>query len=135
MIRYAIVGIASGILFAILDALISGNPLAQRLHDVYKPMAKTSVNLLAGLVIDLAYGLVMAGAFLLLYQSLPGRAPLLRGISFALLVWFFRVVMSTLAQWMICDVPAGALLYTLFAGLVQMLLLGMLYGLALGRTL
>jgi hypothetical protein len=54
MTRYIIVGIASGILFGILDALINANPLAQRLYDVYKPIARTSVNFVAGILIDLA---------------------------------------------------------------------------------
>ena len=67
MIRYVIVSVASGLLFAILDGLINANPLAQRLYTVYKPIAKTSVNFQAGMVIDLVYGFVMAGAFLLLY--------------------------------------------------------------------
>ena len=72
MTAYIIAGIASGILFGILDGVINANPLAQRLYLVYKPIARTSVNPLAGIAIDLVYGFVMAGVFLLLYQSLPG---------------------------------------------------------------
>jgi hypothetical protein len=73
----------------------------------------------------------MAGIFLLLHASLPGQSGLVKGISFALMVWFFRVVMSAATQWVTFDVPAGALLYTLVAGLGEMLVLGILYGLAL----
>ena len=82
-------------------------------------------------MIDLLYGFVMAGVFLLFYKSLPGEAGLVKGISFALLVWFFRVVMYSASQWMMFSVPTETLLYTLVAGLGEMLILGILYGLTL----
>jgi hypothetical protein len=131
MIRYIIVSVVSGILFSILDGVINANPLAQRLYAVYKPIARTSLNPTAGIVIDLFYGFVMAGVFLLLYHSLPGATGLVKGVSFALLVWFFRVVMSAASQWVMFNVPAQALLYSLGAGLGEMLILGVLYGLTL----
>ena len=131
MLGYILVSIVSGILFAILDGVINANPLAQRLYAVYKPIARTSINPLAGMVIDLAYGFIMAGVFLLLYNNLPGETGLLKGVSFAFLVWFFRVVMSAASQWVMFRVPAQALLYSLVAGFGEMLLLGVLYGLTL----
>jgi hypothetical protein len=72
MIRYIIISLASGVLFGAMDGLINANPLAQRLYQVFKPVAKTSIN-----------------------------------------------------------VPAAALLYTLAAGLCEMLVLGVFYGLTL----
>ena len=131
MTRYIIVSVISGVLFGVLDALVNANPVAQKLYDVYKPIAKTSINPIAGMVIDLVYGFVMAGVFLVLYQSLPGETGLVKGISFALIAWFFRVVMYVATQWMMFEVPAAALLYTLGAGLGEMLILGILYGLTL----
>ena len=131
MIRYIIVSIVSGILFGTMDGLINTNPLAQKLYEVYKPTVKTSINVPAGIIIDLIYGFVMAGVFLLLYRSLLGETGLLKGISFAFLIWFFRVVMSVISGWMMFNVPIGALLYTLMTGLGEMLILGILYGLTL----
>jgi hypothetical protein len=131
MIRYIIVSVVSGILFGILDGVINANPLAQRLYEVYKPIAKTSINPLAGIVIDLVYGFIMAGVFLLLYKSLPGETGLVKGVSLAVLVWFFRVVMYAASQWVMFNVPVEALLYSLVAGLGEMLILGVLYGLTL----
>ena len=131
MIGYIIVSIISGVLFGVLDGVINANPLAQRLYQVYKPIAKTSINPLAGIMIDLVYGFVMAGVFLLLYKSLPGETGLVKGISFAFLVWFFRVVMYTASQWVMFNVPLEALLYSLVTGLGEMLILGVLYGLTL----
>lgn len=131
MVTYITVSLISGILFGILDGLINANPIATSLYKVYKPITKTSINFQAGIVIDLIYGFVMAGAFLLLYQSLPGEIGFVKGISFAILVWFFRVVMYVASQWVMFSVPVSALLYTLAAGLGEMLILGILYGLTL----
>jgi hypothetical protein len=131
MTRYLIVSVVSGILFGILDGAINANPLAQRLYEVYRPIAKTSINPLAGIVIDLAYGFIMAGVFLLLYKSLPGGTGIIKGVSFAFLVWFFRVVMSVASQWVMFNVPVETLLYSLGVGLCEMLVLGLLYGLTL----
>jgi hypothetical protein len=131
MTRYIIVSVVSGILFGTLDGIINANPLAQRLYDVYKPIARTSVNALAGIVIDLAYGFVLAAVFLLLYRSLPGETGWVKGVSFAILAWFFRVVMSVASQWLMFKVPASVLWYMLITGLVEMLILGLLYGFTL----
>ena len=131
MTSYIIVSIISGILFGILDGLINANPMANKLYEVYKPIAKTSINFVAGTIIDIAYGFILAALFLLVYPSLPGEVGLVKGVSFALMAWFFRVVMSVASQWMMFKVPPKALLYTLLAGLGEMLILGILYGLAL----
>jgi hypothetical protein len=134
MTRYIIVSAISGILFGVLDGLINANPLANKLYEVYKPIAKTSVNFVAGMIIDLAYGFILAALFLLVYPSLPGKIGLVKGISFAVMVWFFRVVMNVVSQWMIYNVPLKTLSYTLLAGLGEMLVLGILYGLALSSA-
>lgn len=131
MIRYIIVSIGSGILFGFMDGLINANPLARRLFEVYQPIARSTINVPAGIIIDLAYGFIMAAIFLLLYNSLPGETGLVKGLSFAGLAWFFRVVMYAASQWMTTQVPAGAILYILVTGLVEMLILGILYGLTL----
>lgn len=131
MSTYLIVSLISGILFGILDGLINANPIAVRLFEVFKPIARTSLNFLAGIIIDLAYGFILAGLFLLLYPSLPGEVGLVKGVSFALIAWFLRVVMSVASQWMMYKVPGKTLLYSLLTGLGEMLLLGILYGLTL----
>jgi hypothetical protein len=131
MIRYIIVSVISGILFGVMDGLIHANPLAVRLFEVYKPISRTSVNMVAGTIIDLAYGFILAGLFLLLYASLPGGSGFVKGVSFGLIAWFLRVAMSVASQWMTYNVPGNTLLYSLLAGLGEMLVLGILYGLTL----
>ena len=130
LLRYVLVSIGGGILFGIMDGLINANPLAQRLYKVFDPIARTSINVPAGLAIDLIYGFALAGGFLLLQGSLPGSG-IVQGLIFGGLVWFARVVMQAASQWMMFTVSAQALLYTLATGLIEMLVLGMLYGLTL----
>jgi hypothetical protein len=131
MTSYLIVSVISGVLFGVMDGLINANPLANRLFEVYKPIARTSINFVAGILIDLVYGFILAALFMLLYPSLPGADGLVKGVSFAVIVWFLRVVMSAASQWMMYRVPVKAVLYSLLAGLAEMLVLGILYGLAL----
>ena len=131
MTAYILVSIIGGILFGVMDGLINANPLAVKLFEVFKPIAKTSINVPAGVIIDLVYGFVLAGLFLLLYPALPGATGLLKGISYALIIWFLRVAMSVISQWMMYTLPVNALLYTLLAGLGEMLVLGILYGIYL----
>lgn len=131
MTNYIIFSIIGGLLFAILDGILNANPLAARLFEIYKPLARKSLNLIAGIVIDLVYGFVLAGVFWILYKSLPGDIGILKGISFGILGWFFRVVMSAASQWMMYTVPMKTTLYSVFSGLGEMLILGIFYGLTL----
>ncbi len=131
MTAYIVVSIISGILFGVLDGFVHANPLAVKLFEVYKPIARTSVNFVAGILIDLAYGFILAGLFLLFYTSLPGELGIVKGICFALIVWFLRVVMSAASQWMMFTIPWKTALYELGSGLGEMLILGILYGITL----
>lgn len=131
MLKYIFVSLAGGILFGIMDALVNANPLAQRLYEVYEPIARTSVNAPIGIALDLIYGFALAGIFRLLYHSLPGATGLTKGASFALLAWFFRVLMNAASQWVMFNLPAKTLAYMSLAGLGEMLVIGILYGLTL----
>jgi hypothetical protein len=131
MTSYLVMAAISGILFGVLDGLINANPLAVRYYECYKPIAKTSANFAVGMLIDLAYGFILAGFFLLLYPALPGESGLAKGVSFGLITWFLRVVMNVASQWMMFKVPGKTLAYSLLTGFGEMLALGVLYGLAL----
>jgi hypothetical protein len=131
MINYIIVSLVTGVLFGFLDGFINANPLAQKLFEVYKPIAKTAINIPLGFIIDISYGFLMTGIFFLLYKSLPGQTGLVKGISFGILVWIFRVVMYAASQYMMFEVPVPAVGYMLTTGLAEMVALGALIGLLL----
>lgn len=133
MVRYVVVSIGSGLLFGVMDGLINANPLAQRLYRVFEPIARKSLSIPVGVAIDLVSGFAMAGIFLLLYPSLPGES-LLKGLVFGLLVWFFRVAMQAASQWVMFRIPLSTLFYGLICGLVEMLILGLIYGLTLRHS-
>ena len=128
MVSYIIVSLVSGILFGVLDGMINANPLGRRMQAVYQPITKTKINLPAGIIIDIVYGFAMAGIFIVLYDSLPGETGIVKGIIYALIVWFFRVVMSAASSWIMYKVPVKTLLDNLIAGFVEMLILGQIYG-------
>ena len=128
MVSYIVVSLVSGILFGVLDGVINANPLGRRLQAVYQPIAKTKINMPSGVVIDVVYGFAMAGMFVVLYDSIPGETGIIKGIIYALIVWFFRVIMSVASNWMMYKVPVKTLLYTVTTGLVEMLILGLIYG-------
>jgi uncharacterized membrane protein YeiB len=120
--RQILVGLAAGVVFLVLDGLLNGNPFAQRVYAVYRPIARSSVDAVAGSLVDLAYGLILVALFVTLRHCLPGRTDLAKGLSFGLIVWLLRVVMRVAGEWVVTTVPASAHAYTLLGGLVQMLL-------------
>ncbi|KKR40548.1 hypothetical protein A2434_01355 [Candidatus Woesebacteria bacterium RIFOXYC1_FULL_41_14] len=131
MLRYVVVSLFGGLLLGVLDGIINANPYAQKLFDVYKPISKTSVNIILGFGIDIFYGFVMAGLFLLLYKSLPGSTGLVKGITFGLITSFFSVLMHVFSQLMMFKVPLGTLVYVFLTGLFEMLVIGIIFGLTL----
>ena len=128
MVRLLIVGAASGVLFAIMDMAVNANPLGRSLNEVYRPLARESVNVAAGVLIDLVYGIALAAIFLLLHASLPGEAGIVKGLSYAALLWLLRVVMYVATQWMTLKIPSSTLLYTLLTGAAEVCVLGVFYG-------
>jgi len=126
-----VVSLFGGLLLGVLDGIINANPYAQKLFDVYKPISKTSVNIILGFGIDIFYGFVMAGLFLLLYKSLPGSTGLVKGITFGLITSFFSVLMHVFSQLMMFKVPLGTLVYVFLTGLFEMLVIGIIFGLTL----
>jgi len=131
MIRYVITAFLTGLLFGILDGVIQGNPYAKKLMECYKPIAKQSINIPAGLFIDLAYGFAISGLFLLLFPVLPTELGIIKGLTFGVGMWFFRVLMNVISSWMMFNIPCKTLVYLLLTGLVEMIILGILNGLIL----
>lgn len=131
MVKYILISIIGGVLFGVMDGIINANPYARKLFKVYKPITKTKINAPIGIIIDLIYGFVMAGLFLVIYTGLPGETGLLKGLSFAGIAWFFRVVMSVASSFVMYNIPIKTLAYSLLSGLGEMLILGILFGLTL----
>lgn len=124
----ALASLGAGVLFGVMDAALHANPLAQRLHADYAPIAKAEVNAVAGVAIDLVYGLVLVLVFRQIAPVLPGTGGVMAGLVFGLGVWFFRVVMSVATTWMTLRIRPALLVYQLSTGLAEMLVLGAFLG-------
>lgn len=132
MTKYVLVSLGVGVLFVVLDGLLNVNPLARRVHAAYEPIARKTLNPLLATAIDMAYGFVIAGLYLLLRDSLPGAGWAAKAASYAAILWILRVVMATLSHWVMFDVPARSHSYDLAAGLLEMLAIAALCAAVLG---
>jgi hypothetical protein len=131
MWTYIIVSLASGLLLAVLDALLNANPLARRLYSSYGPIARKSISIFRGILIDLLFGFILAGFYLLLYKGLPFQPGIARAITFGFIVWVLRSLMNSLSHWTMYEIPAQTHFYAIFAGLLQSLLISIFYSLTL----
>ncbi len=128
MLKYVIISIISGIGFGILDLIINSLPIARKMHEYYQPVSRQKVDVLGGILINVFFGFAMAGLFILLSGCLPGGPGWVKGLSFAVMIWFIRVVMRAFSSRVTETVPGGSLVYMLASGLVEMVLIGLLYG-------
>lgn len=133
MIRFIIAVILTGLLFGTMDGLINGNPYAVKLMECYKPIAKQTVNIPIGLLIDLFYGFIISGIFIIIKPSLPTEIGIIKGLTYGLGMWFFRVLMGVISNWMMFNIPLKTLIYTLLTGLIEMIILGILTGLIIKK--
>ena len=127
MIKFLLKSLLVGVIFGILDGLMHANPIAENLYDIYEPISRDSINVTAGIIIDIVYGFILCGVFLLLYKSLPGVG-IVKGFGYGVLMWIFRVMMYAITQWMMFTIPMGTILYMILAGLFEMLIIGGLIG-------
>ena len=133
-VRFSVTSVGVGVAFVVLDAVLNANPIAQSAYAVFAPLARDSVNTGAGILLDLAYGFAFTAIFLRLWTVLPGGGRLPKALSYSALVWFFRVLMNAAGQWVAFAIPGATVMYELTAGLLEMLLLGLLLSLLLGRS-
>jgi hypothetical protein len=129
MIRFIISGILTGLLFGTMDGLINGNSYASKLMECYKPIARQSVNVPIGVLIDLIYGFIISGIFIVIMPALPTESGFIKGITYGLGMWFFKVLMGVISSWMMYTIPCRTLIYLLLTGLLEMIVLGVLNGL------
>lgn len=133
MLRFIITAVLTGLLFGIMDGLINGNPYAVKLMECYKPIAKQQIDIPVGLLIDFLYGFVISGIFIIVMPVLPSESWIIKGITFGLGMWFFRVFMGVVSNWMMFAIPNKTIWYMLLTGLFEMILLGILNGLILKK--
>lgn len=133
MVRYIIAAVLTGILFGSMDGLINGNPYAVKLMECFNPIARQTINVPAGVLIDLFYGFAISGIFVIIMPVLPTESGIIKGLIYGLGMWFFRVLMGVISYWMMFNIPAKTLVYLLLTGLFEMIILGIMNGLILKK--
>lgn len=103
MIRYIIVSVVSGTFVLLAE------------YNLKKGQ-------LSAWVISIGLGFILGTIFLLLHKSLPGKSNLIKGVSFAFIVWFFEIFMG---------ITMHINPYVVFQGLFYPLMFGLIYGLIL----
>ncbi|MFP4024168.1 MAG: hypothetical protein ACLFVR_06540 [Thiohalospira sp.] len=114
-----------GFIFALLEFILHANPLVKNLSGIYEPVSRGWDIIIASFIIDIIYGTVLSLFYLILYKSLPGQG-MMKGIIYGILLWFLRITILTLTQWMVYPVSAGTIIYMIFAGLPEMIIIGAL---------
>jgi hypothetical protein len=133
MLRYIVAAVLTGILFGTMDGLINGNPYAVKLLECFNPIARQTINVPAGVLIDLFYGFAISGIFIIIMPVLPAESAIIKGMIYGLGMWFFRVLMGVISYWMMFNIPAKTLVYLLLTGLFEMIILGIINGLILKK--
>ena len=131
MVNYLLAGGLGGILLAVMDGLLNANPAAIKLLAAFKPIARPSLSVAAGILIDLAFGFSLAALFTALRPAFPTSSGLLNGLIFGAGVWLLRTVMPLASQQVMFAIPLSAAAYQAGCGLLEMLVLGILFGLVL----
>lgn len=128
MTKFIIISVVSGLILGVIDFLFSNEDLSEGLSGFFRQFSESAREAAACIGINLALGFGMTGIFLLMKKSLPGFVIVM---GFALAVWFFRVMMFFIRQWMTFKASANDLAYVFIAGVSQMITLGILYDLTL----
>jgi hypothetical protein len=100
--------------------------VATRLLDEFSPIAKSTINIPAGVLVDFIFGFGISAIFLLIRDSVPGKSRIMKGINFGLGLWFLRVLMGVATYCVMFDISLPTLGYIGLTGLAEMVMLGII---------
>ena len=132
--RFLLAGIASSVLFAVLDMAFGmlGGLVSSKLFGLpaAQPADFEKKTRLA-LLFEVINGFMLALIYALIQTSLPGQG-WVKGISYGLIVWGLRVVMWAFSTYVMTDMAPITIGINVVSGLVEVLILGVviaaLYG-------
>lgn len=130
--RFVLAAAIVGALLMVAD-LVSDTSLAAIRSGRNESTNEDRSDLFRRLTMDLVYGVVIAGLFVMLADRLPGDTGIAKGIALGVVVWFVRVLRATSA-WVANETPRRTLSIGLALGLAEMLLIGVVLGLLLGAS-
>jgi len=124
--RLLVAGIAASVLFLILDMFFgtAGGFIGAQIFGLpFEQPPGIEAKMTLGLVFELINGFMLAVIYAVIHPSLPGRG-WKKGISYGLIVWGLRVVMWAFSTYMMTDMSPILIAITVFTGLIEVLILG-----------
>lgn len=128
MVRYSLISVLAGSIMLVFDVVFVNNEFARRISIPLDPIRRKKNTFTRNLAVNISFGFIFAGFYLMSYRSLPGLPnSLFRSIYFAIMVWIPSFVFKAMSQWVEFDFPGKFLLYTVFSGFIKILSISILF--------
>jgi len=128
MVRYALISVLAGSIMLILDAVFDNSEFAKRISLPLNPIRRKNNTLARSLAVNISFGFIFAGFYLISYRSLPGLpGSFFRSLYFATIVWILSVVFKAMSQWVEFDFTGSFLLYSVLSGFIKILSINILF--------
>lgn len=125
-----VAGLLAGIAMVISDMAVWGvtqgylMPLYQASAALWKPMEPLSTWLAWYLFLLVADGILFGIVYSVLYNGIPGKNNLNRGLNYGVILWLVGVVPGMAVTYLMMAVPTPIIASWLFGGLIDMLVMG-----------
>ncbi len=123
-------GFLGGIAMVIADMAVWGAaqgylmPLYQASAAVWKPMEPLSAWLAWYLFLLVADGILFGIVYSVLYNGIPGKNNLNRGLNYGVILWLVGIVPGMAVTYLMMAVPTPIIVSWLFGGLIDVLVMG-----------
>lgn len=125
-----VAGFLAGIAMVIADMAVWGAtqgylmPLYQASAAVWKPMEPLSAWLARYLSLLVAEGIIFGIVYSVLYNGIPGKNNLNRGLNYGVILWLVGLVPGMAITYLMMAVPTPIIASWLFGGLIDLLVMG-----------
>lgn len=125
-----VAGLLAGIAMVVADMAVWGvtqgylMPLYQASAALWKPMEPLSAWLAWYLSHLVADGILFGLVYSVLYDGIPGKNNLNRGLNYGVILWLVGIVPGMAITYLMMAVPTPIIASWLFGGLIDMLVMG-----------
>lgn len=128
MVSYFLISVLAGSIMLIIDVVFVNNEFAKRISNPLDSIQRKNNKFARNLAVNISFGFVFAGFYLMSYRSLPGLpGSFFRSFYFASMVWILSIVFKAMSQWVAFDFPGKFLLYSVFSGFIKILSISILF--------
>lgn len=127
MFTYILVSILAGGVMLFLEEGSKTIPFARRWFASFSLLRRQENFRARRTIVEIAFGFVFVGFYILFYRALPLQPGLPRTFFFTLIFWIPTSVYKATSDWASFDVPADIHLYAVFVGLIKLLAVSLLF--------